>query len=125
MMTLDVCGDVLHGLVEAPPVFCRRPDGHAGGHTDGEAWWTPREHVGARLVVFVNTGPKMSRGKYAAQAVHAALSLLGAHHGGPVIVLGGNPAQVKGCEVVIHDAGRTEVEPGTLTAGARWDEEAS
>lgn len=70
-----------------------------------------------RLVILVNDRVKMSRGKYAAQAVHAALMARDAHHGGPVIVLGGRPAEIEKCEVQVHDAGRTEVEPGTLTAG--------
>jgi peptidyl-tRNA hydrolase, PTH2 family len=69
------------------------------------------------LKILVNDGVKMSRGKYAAQAVHAALMAFGVHHGGPVIVLGGSVSEVSECEIQVHDAGRTEVEPGTLTAG--------
>ena len=37
---IDVCGHVLRGINTAP-LFCRRLSGHDGGHTDGEAWWTP------------------------------------------------------------------------------------
>jgi PTH2 family peptidyl-tRNA hydrolase len=73
-----------------------------------------------RLVVKVNTNVTMSRGKAAAQAVHAALELVGRHHGGPVIVLGGKPAEIEAMPVTIHDAGQTELQPGTLTAGAEW-----
>lgn len=75
-----------------------------------------------RMVILMNHGPTMSRGKYAAQAVHAALTLAGVHHGGPVVVLGSSAEEVEECKVVIYDAGRTEVEPGTLTAGALWDQ---
>jgi PTH2 family peptidyl-tRNA hydrolase len=71
-----------------------------------------------RLKIIVNDRVTMSRGKYAAQAVHAALMAFGVHHGGPVIVLGGSPAEIEECAIQIRDAGRTEVEQGTLTAGA-------
>lgn len=74
-----------------------------------------------RLVVRVNSNVTMSRGKAAAQAVHAALRLLGVHHGGAVIVLGANTATINDMPVTIHDAGRTELTPGTLTAGAEWE----
>jgi peptidyl-tRNA hydrolase, PTH2 family len=33
-------------------------------------------------------------------------------------VLGGRPDEVAAMDVVVRDAGRTEVAPGTLTAGA-------
>jgi len=75
-----------------------------------------------RLVILVNNNVKMSRGKFAAQAVHAALQLVGAHPHTPVIVLGASRGAVLECDVQIRDAGRTEVEPGTLTAGAFFDE---
>lgn len=75
-----------------------------------------------RLVIRLNSNVKMSRGKAAAQAVHAALELVGAHPHTPVIVLGGSASDVLECEVQVRDAGRTEVEPGTLTAGAFFDE---
>lgn len=68
--------------------------------------------------ILVNSGLKMSRGKYAAQAVHAALLAVGAHPGGPVIVLGATAEQIADCPVQVHDAGITELAPGTLTAGA-------
>jgi PTH2 family peptidyl-tRNA hydrolase len=79
--------------------------------------------IGQRMVILVNSNAKMSRGKFAAQAVHAALILRGVHHGGPVIVLGGKPAEIEDMPTVVHDAGWTELEPGTLTAGARWEGE--
>lgn len=74
----------------------------------------------ARLVIYVNSDAKMSRGKYAAQAVHAALMALGVHHGGAVVVLGAKARDIEKLPVVIRDAGLTELEPGTLTAGTDW-----
>jgi len=68
--------------------------------------------------IVLNTNVKMSRHKAAAQAVHAALFAFGIQHG-RVVVLGGRPADVEAMDTVIRDAGLTEVEPGTLTAGAR------
>lgn len=75
---------------------------------------------GDRLVIHVNSNLKMSRGKYAAQAVHAALQAVGAHPGTPVIVLGASPEKILTLPVRIHDAGWTEVPAGSLTAGAEW-----
>ena len=67
--------------------------------------------------ILVNTNVSMSRHKAAAQAVHAALAAFGIPHG-RVVVLGGRPDEVAAMDVVVRDAGRTEVAPGTLTAGA-------
>lgn len=75
-----------------------------------------------RMMIRIANGNRMSRGKYAAQAVHAALALVGAHPGCAVIVLGATKDQVLSMPVCIHDAGATELEPGTLTAGAEWEE---
>jgi len=63
----------------------------------------------------------MSRGKYAAQAVHAALLALGVHPEVPVVVLGGSPDEIAKMRIQIRDAGRTEIESGTLTAGTDWE----
>lgn len=60
---------------------------------------------------------KWSRGKYAAHAVHAALTAFGVHTGQPVVVLGAKPRDILKMRTVIHDEGRTELQPGTLTAG--------
>ena len=76
---------------------------------------------GKRLVILVNDRAKMTRGKYASQAVHAALLANGVHHGGPVVVLGASHREIEGMSVQVRDAGRTEVPAGTLTAGARWE----
>lgn len=74
-----------------------------------------------RLVIRVNSNAKMSRGKAAAHAVHAALKLYGIEYDHPVIVIGGKPDEILAQNVHIRDAGRTELEPGTLTAGASWE----
>lgn len=76
-----------------------------------------------KMRIFVNSDVKMSRGKYAAQAVHAALLAVGAHPGVPVVVLGARASDIEQTQVQVRDAGRTEVEPGTLTAGTDWENE--
>lgn len=81
-----------------------------------------REQAGddGRIRIWVNSNTGMSRGKYAAAAVHAALTAAGVHPGVPVIVLGGQRDHVQAMRTVIRDAGHTEVEPGTVTAGTDW-----
>ena len=68
--------------------------------------------------VLLNGDVTMSRGKACAQAVHAALRAFDVPHG-RVVVLTATRDEVAAMDVVVHDAGLTEVEPGTLTAGAR------
>lgn len=72
-----------------------------------------------KIRIFVNDRG-MSRGKYAAAAVHAALTAAGVHPGLPVIVLGASPHHLAAHDTVIRDAGRTEVDPGTITAATSW-----
>lgn len=75
---------------------------------------------GERLTILANSN--VSRGKFAAAAVHAALNHYGVPHGA-IVVLGARPGQIEEqCDLVIHDAGHTEVKPGTITAGVRRDE---
>lgn len=70
-----------------------------------------------RLTILANSN--VSRGKFAAAAVHAALNHYGIDHGA-VIVLGAKGPQIEAeCTDVVRDAGRTEVEPGTVTAGVK------
>lgn len=76
----------------------------------------------SRVVVLVNDNVKMTPKKLAAQAVHAALMAYGIHHG-PVIVLGASKRDVLAEPHVVFDAGRTELEPGTMTCGAHLEDE--
>ena len=74
-----------------------------------------------RIVVYLNKNVKMTPGKAAAQAAHAVLTLMGVHPEFPVIVLRGSKTRVESMEATVKDAGRTEVAPGTLTAGASFE----
>jgi PTH2 family peptidyl-tRNA hydrolase len=67
--------------------------------------------------ILLNGDVAMSRGKVCAQAVHAALRAFDVPHG-RVVVLNGTADEVAAMDVVVRDAGLTEVEPGTVTAGA-------
>jgi PTH2 family peptidyl-tRNA hydrolase len=73
--------------------------------------------TGPEVRILLNKNVEMSRGKACAQAVHAALDAFGVAHG-RVVVLHGKPDEVAAMDHVIRDAGRTEVAPGTMTAGA-------
>lgn len=73
-----------------------------------------------KMKIFLNSNVKMSRGKSASQAVHAALLALGVHPGVPVVVLMAKPRDIENMRTVVHDAGRTELEQGTMTAGTDW-----
>ena len=72
---------------------------------------------GPEVRIRLDGSVRMSRGKACAQAVHAALLAFGIPHG-RVVVLTGTSDEVAAMDVVVHDAGRTEVAPGTMTAGA-------
>lgn len=74
----------------------------------------------SKVRIFLNTNANMTRGKAAAHAVHAALLAFGVHPDVPVVVLGGKPADIEMMRTVVRDAGRTELEPGTLTAGTDY-----
>lgn len=74
------------------------------------------------IKIFMNNNADMSKGKYAAQAVHCALNAAGVEHGS-VVVLGGPKKLVESMHTTIHDAGLTELRPGTLTAGTDWEPE--
>lgn len=67
--------------------------------------------------ILLNNNVKMTPGKAAAQAVHAALLAYGIEHGS-VVVLQGSKVKIEAMDVQVRDAGLTELKPGTLTAGA-------
>jgi PTH2 family peptidyl-tRNA hydrolase len=71
---------------------------------------------GPEVRILINSNVNMTRGKACAQAVHAALMAFDVPHG-RVVVLGGKPEEIRQMHVQVRDAGRTEIAPGTLTAG--------
>ncbi len=78
-----------------------------------------------KLRIYINRklSDIISPNKRAAHAVHAALSVFGVHPNTKVIVLDKGPTEIAKMRTVIHDAGHTELEPGTLTAGTNWPED--
>jgi PTH2 family peptidyl-tRNA hydrolase len=80
----------------------------------------PREIPDDKVRVYLNTNANMSRGKVAAQVAHAVLTAAGVRPGLPIVVLGAKPSDIENKATVIRDAGHTELEPGTLTAGTDW-----
>lgn len=73
-----------------------------------------------KMRIFLNSNITMSRGKAAAHAVHAALLAAGIHPDVPIIVLGAKPREIEQMQTTVRDSGRTELEPGTLTAGTDY-----
>lgn len=78
-----------------------------------------------KLRIYINrkVAKTASPNKIAAHAVHAALAAFGVHPGTKVIVLDKGPTEIEKMRTVIHDAGYTELEPGTMTAGTNWPED--
>lgn len=73
-----------------------------------------------KIKVIVNTNVTMSRGKMAAHVAHAVLQAAGVHPDVPVVVLGGKPRDIEQMTTFIRDHGKTELEPGTITAGTDY-----
>lgn len=115
--------EVLHGPDWQTTLMCDAADAMKVAAVLIEKGWRqdvplPAEDAPeGKLRIFMNSNAKMSRGKYAAHAVHAALMHFGVHPDVPVVVLGAKPREIEQMTTVIHDAGHTELEPGTLTAG--------
>lgn len=86
--------------------------------------YTP-EHIpeSGTLRIYINRKLDISPNKRAAHAVHAALTAFGVHPRTKVVVLDKGPTVIETMRVAIHDAGYTELEPGTLTAGTNWPED--
>lgn len=81
---------------------------------------SPTDSAAAKLKVVVNSNANMSRGKMAAHVAHAVLTAAGVHPDVPVVVLGGKPRDIQQMTTFIRDAGKTELEPGTITAGTDY-----
>ena len=77
--------------------------------TEGEEplriWWNKNLHG------------KISPGKLAAHAAHAALHAYGIRYTHPIVVLAAGKGRIEAMDVVIRDEGRTELAPGTVTTG--------
>lgn len=73
-----------------------------------------------RIRVFVNSNLGWSRGKMAAHVAHTVLTAAGIHPDVPIVVLGAKPRVIEEMATHIRDEGRTELEPGTLTAGTDY-----
>jgi PTH2 family peptidyl-tRNA hydrolase len=73
-----------------------------------------------RIRVFVNSNLGWSRGKMAAHVAHTVLTAAGVHPDVPIVVLGAKPRTIEEMATHIRDEGRTELEPGTLTAGTDY-----
>lgn len=72
-------------------------------------WWNKNLHG------------KITPMKLAAHAAHAALAAYGVKYTHPIVVLAAGKAKIEAMPVTIHDAGYTELEPGTLTTGVEKD----
>lgn len=68
-------------------------------------WWNKNLHG------------KITPMKLAAHAAHAALAAYGIKYTHPIVVLAAGKAKIEAMPITIHDAGYTELEPGTLTTG--------
>jgi peptidyl-tRNA hydrolase len=80
-----------------------------------------------RLRIIYRKNLKMSPGKLAAQAVHAAIGIGGVEYKMNVVVLGVsdkkfNEIAIKEKAFLVRDAGHTELESGTLTCAAYFGE---
>ncbi|UOE45921.1 hypothetical protein [Agromyces larvae] len=76
-------------------------------------WWNKNLHG------------KISPGKLAAHAAHAALRAYGIEYDHPIVVLAAGRGRIESMPITVRDEGRTELEPGTLTAGVERSWQAS
>ncbi len=85
----------------------------------------PQDRPQAKMRIYLNRTlkDKATPNKLAAHAVHAALVALGVHPDCKVVVLDAGPTKIEQMTTVIHDAGHTQLAPGTMTAGTNWPED--
>jgi PTH2 family peptidyl-tRNA hydrolase len=85
----------------------------------------PQDRPQPKMRIYLNRAlkDKATPNKLAAHAVHAALVALGVHPDCKVVVLDAGPTKIKQMTTVIHDAGHTQLDPGTMTAGTNWPED--
>ena len=85
----------------------------------------PQDRPQPKMRIYLNRAlkDKATPNKLAAHAVHAALVALGVHPDCKVVVLDAGPTKIEQMTTVIHDAGHTQLEPGTMTAGTNWPED--
>lgn len=88
-----------------------------------ERLFVPEHGKTKKLRIYFNRKLDVTPNKRAAHAVHAALTAFGVHPGVKVVVLDKGPTVMEDMRVVIHDAGHTELEPGTMTAATNWPED--
>lgn len=101
------------------------PNEHEAFRTLFAAVRPPAHGKPQKLRIYINrkVADVATPNKIAAHAVHAALTAFGVHPGVKVVVLDKGPTVIKDMRVVIHDAGHTELAPGTLTAGTNWPQD--
>jgi peptidyl-tRNA hydrolase len=80
-----------------------------------------------KLKIVYRKNLKMSPGKLAAQAVHAATGIEHSHYSMPVVVLAVSDKKFREIvkaenAFVVKDAGHTELEPGTETCASFYGE---
>jgi peptidyl-tRNA hydrolase len=80
-----------------------------------------------RLKIIYRKNLKMSPGKLAAQAIHAATGIGHTDYSMNVVVLGVSNAKFKEITTakkcfLVADLGHTELDPGTVTCGAYYDD---
>lgn len=85
----------------------------------------PQDRAQPKMRIYLNRKlrDQATPNKLAAHAVHAALVALGVHPDCKVVVLDAGPTKIEQMTTVIHDAGHTQLAPGTMTAGTNWPED--